>query len=102
MVSPTTAQPDNNNLAGSSLIKSAGAKIKSESETNGSNMIRSSVRQTSEQGKETIQHNEENQTHIENETSKKIIPPPAPIPIVNVWKARMNAQKTTDVTVSND
>jgi hypothetical protein len=107
MVSPTTAQPDNN-LAGSSvggvnLIKPTGAKIKSEFETNGSNIVRSSVRQPSEQVKETVQHNEENQNHIENEqTSKKIIPPPAPIPTVNVWKARMNAQKSTEVTVSND
>ncbi|GBB90915.1 hypothetical protein RclHR1_00180053 [Rhizophagus clarus] len=107
MVSPTTAQPDNN-LAGSSvggvnLIKPTGTKIKSELEINGTNIVRSSVRQPSEQVKEAVQHNEENQNHIENETtSKKIIPPPAPIPAVNVWKARMSAQKSTDTTVSND
>ncbi|CAB4480320.1 hypothetical protein RhiirA5_487387 [Rhizophagus irregularis] len=107
MVSPTTAQPDNN-LAGSSvggvnLIKPTGTKIKSDLETNGSNIIRSSVRQPSEQVKETVQHNNENQNYIENETtSKKIIPPPAPIPPVNVWKARMSAQKSTDSPVSND
>jgi len=99
MVSPATAQPDNN-LAGSSvgnnLIKPTGAKIKGEVETNGSNTVRSPVRQKLEQARETEQYNEETQ---ENETSKKIIPPPAPIPTVNVWKMRMNAQK---VTISND
>ncbi|RIA82146.1 hypothetical protein C1645_835849 [Glomus cerebriforme] len=107
MVSPTTAQPDNN-LAGSSvgnvnLIKPAGTKIKNELESNGSSTVRSPVRQTSEQGKETVQLNEENQPYSENETtSKKIIPPPAPIPTVNVWQVRMNAQKATDVTTSNE
>jgi hypothetical protein len=107
MVSPTTAQPDNN-LAGSSvgnvnLIKPTGTKIINELDPNDSSMARSSVRQTLEQDKEAVLlNNEENQKHAENETSKKILPPPAPIPPVNVWQERMNAQKVTNVTTSND
>ncbi|CAI2164549.1 3344_t:CDS:10 [Funneliformis geosporum] len=104
MVSPATAQPDSN-LASTSvrnvnLIKPTGTKIKDELETNWSNTVRSSVQQKlPEQAKEALQHNEENQ---ENEAPKKIIPPPAPIPAVNVWQVRKEAIYAKNVAVSND
>ncbi|CAG8664821.1 4744_t:CDS:10 [Funneliformis caledonium] len=107
MVSPATAQPDSN-LASTSvrnvnLIKPTGTKIKNELETNWSNTVRSSVQQKSpEQVKEALQHNEENQKPIENEVPKKIIPPPAPIPAVNVWQVRKEAIYAKNVSVSND
>ncbi|CAG8588698.1 9679_t:CDS:10 [Acaulospora morrowiae] len=108
MVSPTTAQPDSN-LAGSSvsnvnLIKPSSAKLKTtETELDGSNTIRSPA---PEPLKESTSNNEENEkVSQENEPTKKIIPPPAPIPAVNVWQVRkeaMNAKKVTEVTGFND
>ncbi|CAG8559930.1 7485_t:CDS:10 [Diversispora eburnea] len=102
MVSPTIAQPDSS-LAGSSvsnvnLIKPTSAKlITTETEINRSITIRSPV---PESPKEQINNNEEFEEHSQEieQPPKKIIPPPAPIPSVNVWQVRMNAKKVTEVT----
>ncbi|CAG8454985.1 3952_t:CDS:2 [Scutellospora calospora] len=104
MVSPKTAQPDNN-LAGSSvgnvnLIKPSSTKLKpSESETNGLITIPASPR-------EPLNINEENEKiSQENEPPKKIIPSPAPIPAINIWQLRkeaMNAKKVTETSNLND
>ncbi|KAF0497666.1 La-related protein 1 [Gigaspora margarita] len=108
MVSPKTAQPDNN-LAGSSvsnvnLIKPSSTKLKTtESETNGQITIRSPI---STSPKELIINNEEaEKVSQENDPPKKLPPSPAPIPPVNIWQVRkeaMNAKKVTETSTLND
>ncbi|CAG8719923.1 6077_t:CDS:2, partial [Dentiscutata erythropus] len=108
MVSPKTAQPDNN-LAGSNvsnvnLIKPSSTKLKTtEPETNGQTTIRSPV---SASQKELINNIEETEkVSQENDPPKKTPPSPAPIPPVNIWQVRkeaMNAKKGTETSNLND
>ncbi|CAG8848139.1 34751_t:CDS:1, partial [Racocetra persica] len=89
MVSPKTAQPDNN-LAGSNvsnvnLIKPSSTRLKTtESETNGQITIRSPV--TASPREILINNEETEKVSQENDPPKKISPSPAPIPPVNIWQ----------------
>ncbi|CAG8657058.1 2182_t:CDS:10 [Cetraspora pellucida] len=108
MVSPKTAQPDNNlvgsNVSNVNLIKPSSTRLKTtESETNGPNTIRSPVPTSP---REFLINNEETEkVSQENDPPKKIPPSPAPIPPVNIWQVRkeaMNAKKVTETSNLND